>query len=99
MATFAGSRSSIATREDAMLSLTLQSRLGPETMITCVYKVAGIKDIASFPRLSVLEARACKSSAQRQEVEARRSRRHAAAAIKERWRASLIDVLKHVQRT
>ena len=87
-----------------MLSLTLQSRLGPDTMISksrveVYYELgAGIKDIASFPSLSVLEARTCKSSAQRQEVEveARRSRRHA-AAMKGRWRASLIDVLKHVE--
>ena len=88
--------------KDAMLSLTLQSRLGPDTMISksrVYYELgAGIKDIASFPSLSVLEARACKSSAQRQEVEARRSRRHA-AAMKGRWRASLIDVLKHVEHT
>ena len=85
-----------------MLSLTLQCRLGPDTMISksrVYYELgAGIKDIASFPSLSVLEARACKSSAQRQEVEARRSRRHA-AAMKRRWHASLIDVLKHVEHT
>ena len=59
---------------------------------------AGIRDIAPFPRLSVLEARACKSSAQRHEVQARRSRRHA-AAMKKRRCASVIDVLKHVQHT
>ena len=55
-ATFAERCSSVATRKDAMLSLTLQSRLGPDTVISksrvCT-KVwgAGIKDIAPFPRL------------------------------------------------